>query len=55
MKKGVNIVTLYDYLLEKYGFNEPILTTEIRYKDYSKPHPWGAFLFRQAGPEPVLV
>ncbi len=30
-------MTLYDYLLGKYGFNEPILTTEIRYKDYSKP------------------
>lgn len=29
-------MTLYDYLLGKYGFNEPILTTEIRYKDYSK-------------------
>ena len=30
-------MTLYDYLLEKYGFNEPILTTEIQYRDYSKP------------------
>lgn len=30
-------MTLYDYLLEKYGFNEPILTTEIQYQDYSKP------------------
>ena len=30
-------MALYDYLLEQYGFNEPILTTEIQYRDYSKP------------------
>ena len=30
-------MTFYDYLLEKYGFNEPILTSEIQYKSYSKP------------------
>ncbi len=30
-------MTLYNYLLEHYGFNEPILTNEIQYKDYSKP------------------
>ncbi|MBR4079049.1 MAG: hypothetical protein IKK29_02455 [Christensenellaceae bacterium] len=26
----------YDYLLEKYGYNEPIILNEISYKDYSR-------------------
>ena len=28
---------LYNYLLKKYGYNEPIFTQEIAYKEYSKP------------------
>ncbi len=30
-------MTLYDALLEKYGYNEPILTGEIQFKNYSRP------------------
>ena len=30
-------MTLYDALLKKYGYNEPILTNEIQFKNYSKP------------------
>lgn len=30
-------MTLYDVLLEKYGFNEPILTSQIQFNTYSKP------------------
>ena len=30
-------VTLYENLLEKYGYNEPILTNEIQFENYSKP------------------
>lgn len=30
-------MTLYEALLEKYGYNEPILTKEIQFKNYSKP------------------
>ena len=29
-------MTLYDVLLEKYGFNEPILTSQIQFNTYSK-------------------
>ena len=29
-------MTLYDALLEKYGYNEPILTGEIQFKNYSR-------------------
>lgn len=28
---------LYKYLLEKYGFNEPILSSDISFGDYSRP------------------
>lgn len=28
---------LYNYLLKQYGYNEPIFTQEIAYKEYSKP------------------
>jgi len=27
----------YDWLLEKYGYNEPIFTSEIEFEDYSRP------------------
>lgn len=30
-------MTLFDYLLSKFGANEPFFTTEIRYENYSKP------------------
>ena len=30
-------MTLYDVLLETYGYNEPILTNEIQFNNYSKP------------------
>lgn len=30
-------MTLYNALLEEYGYNEPILTNEIQFNDYSKP------------------
>ncbi len=30
-------MTLYDVLLDKYGYNEPILTSEIQFNNYSKP------------------
>ena len=30
-------MTLYNALLEEYGYNEPILTSEIQFNDYSKP------------------
>lgn len=30
-------MTLYNALLKKYGYNEPILTNEIQFKSYSKP------------------
>lgn len=30
-------MSLYDYLLDTYGQNEPILSGEIEYKDYSRP------------------
>lgn len=30
-------MTFYEYLLEKYGYNEPIITSEIQYKSYSRP------------------
>lgn len=30
-------MTLYETLLERYGYNEPILTNEIQFKNYSKP------------------
>ena len=30
-------MTLYEALLEQYGYNEPILTNEIQFKNYSKP------------------
>lgn len=30
-------MTLYETLLEKYGYNEPILTNEIQFNNYSKP------------------
>ena len=30
-------MTLYDSLLERYGYNEPILTNEIQFNNYSKP------------------
>ncbi len=30
-------MTLYQYLLEQFGTNEPIMTNEIFYKGYSKP------------------
>ncbi len=30
-------MTLYDVLLERYGYNEPILTSEIQFNNYSKP------------------
>lgn len=30
-------MTLYDSLLEEYGYNEPILTNEIQFENYSKP------------------
>lgn len=30
-------MTLYQYLLETFGTNEPFLTSEIQFQDYSKP------------------
>ncbi len=30
-------MTLYETLLEQYGYNEPILTKEIQFNNYSKP------------------
>ncbi len=30
-------MTLYDVLLKEYGYNEPILTCEIQFNNYSKP------------------
>lgn len=30
-------MTLYDVLLEEYGYNEPILTSEIQFNNYSRP------------------
>ena len=30
-------MTLYEALLEQYGYNEPILTSEIQFNNYSKP------------------
>lgn len=30
-------MTLYETLLERYGYNEPILTSEIKFKNYSRP------------------
>ena len=30
-------MTLYETLLEQYGYNEPILTNEIQFNNYSKP------------------
>ncbi len=30
-------MTLYDSLLENYGYNEPILSNEIRFQNYSRP------------------
>jgi len=30
-------MSLYESLLEKYGYNEPIMTNEIVYKNYSRP------------------
>ena len=30
-------MTLYQYLLETFGANEPFLTSEIQFQDYSKP------------------
>lgn len=30
-------MTLYDALVEKYGFNEPIVSNEITFKSYSRP------------------
>lgn len=30
-------MTLYETLLERYGYNEPILTNEIQFNNYSKP------------------
>ena len=30
-------MTLYDALVEKYGFNEPIVSSEITFKSYSRP------------------
>lgn len=30
-------MALYDYLVDMYGYNEPILMNELRYKKYSKP------------------
>lgn len=28
---------LYEFLLKKYGYNEPIFTSEIQFEDYSRP------------------
>ena len=30
-------MALYEYLLQQYGTNEPILSTDITFKDYSRP------------------
>lgn len=30
-------MALYEYLLQKYGTNEPILSSDITFKDYSRP------------------
>ena len=30
-------MSLYDVLLDEYGYNEPILTSEIQFNNYSKP------------------
>ena len=30
-------MTLYEVLLERFGYNEPILTSEIQFNNYSKP------------------
>ena len=27
---------LYQYLIETFGYNEPIFTSDIQYKEYSK-------------------
>ncbi len=35
--EGGNIVTLYDYLLNDFGYNEPFFSSEIEFEKYSKP------------------
>jgi len=30
-------MNLYEYLIDTFGYNEPILTSKIQYKEYSKP------------------
>ena len=30
-------MSLYENLVQRFGYNEPILTTEINYKSYSRP------------------
>ena len=30
-------MALYEYLIDQYGYNEPILMSELTYKEYSKP------------------
>ena len=30
-------MSLYQSLLEQYGYNEPIVSSEIEYKSYSRP------------------
>ena len=35
-------MTLYEYLIDKYGYNEPILSSEITFRNYSK-----AWIFKE--------
>ena len=32
-----DIMKLYDYLLNDYGYNEPFFSSEIEFENYSKP------------------
>ena len=37
IKKGGIVMSLYENLVQRFGYDVPILTTEINYKSYSRP------------------
>ena len=37
MERWCMLMTFYEYLLQQYGTNEPILSADITFKDYSRP------------------